>query len=359
MTRAAFEDAVSAAEPSAKQAEPLSVTVVVCVHNRPEAILKCLESLRRQSYTRLTTIVVDDGSTDNTLQVARDFQSRHPEMQLVIRSTGKNVGLSQARNVGIAEACSDLIFFTDSDCQADTDWVAELARVFESPTVVAAAGVSIDHEPRNYAELAYTGQTLLSASPLQGRRLVGNNMGFRLEALRKYQFDPALTYYCDEDDLAWRLGQDGHAIGFSSKAVVHHDHPMTVSKYLALAKWQGQGSAKHWFKKRTFLGRDVVLCLLAVLTLPMCLLGSWLGLTPLAFFTLHLLALVYNQWAFKGKPLWVALAVLPIEALYSFRKCFSVCATLLRIAFGLEPKIVSSARQWWIERRSGPRHAAV
>lgn len=91
------------------------VTVVVPLYNKANQISRCLESLAKQTYDNYLVLVIDDGSTDNSFEIASRFQSKRIK---IIRK--KNGGVSSARNFGIEKATGDYIVFVDSD-----DWVNE------------------------------------------------------------------------------------------------------------------------------------------------------------------------------------------------------------------------------------------
>src|SRR5439155_9886358 len=80
----------------------------------------CLDSLVRLSYPDYEVILVDDGSTDATPEIASLYKSVRYLRQA-------NHGLAVARNTGIAAATGEIVAFTDSDCRADEDWLYYLA----------------------------------------------------------------------------------------------------------------------------------------------------------------------------------------------------------------------------------------
>lgn len=339
--------------------DTLAASVIVCVYNREGQVAACLGALLAgRGVEGVEVVAVDDGSTDGTPAVLAAVAAANPDRVRVVTNP-TNLGLSAARNVGISAARGEFILFTDSDCVVDPDWLRHMTAAFADPAVVAVAGVSLDHPPRNWAEAAYVGTNRLGVSPVQQRALVGNCMGFRRDTLHAYGFDKALTYYCDDDDLAWRLLADGRTIAFAPDARVLHDHPMTLAKYLRLARNQGQGSARFWYKQGKYIGRDILPITLALLTLPLGFLNLWLWLVPAFFAAAQVAALVYNQYALKGKSLGTAVKVLPIEIAYSACKTVSVYLTLLRIALGREPAIVQSKREWRARRKSRRRGAGA
>jgi glycosyltransferase involved in cell wall biosynthesis len=92
------------------------VSVVVACYNGAATLRGCLESLSRLSYPDYEVILVDDGSTDATHEIALMF----PQVRYINQP---NHGLSVARNTGITAARGEIIAFTDADCRADEDWL--------------------------------------------------------------------------------------------------------------------------------------------------------------------------------------------------------------------------------------------
>jgi len=92
------------------------VTVIIPCYNSEKWIGQCVDSVLKQTYTKLEIIIVDDGSTDNTATVISTFSD--PRINYYYK---ENQGLSATRNFGIARAKGDLIAFLDSD----DFWVAD------------------------------------------------------------------------------------------------------------------------------------------------------------------------------------------------------------------------------------------
>ncbi len=88
------------------------ISVVVPIYNVEEYLGSCLRSLSAQSAGDLEVIMVDDGSTDSSAQIAAEFAQRDPRFRLVSQP---NAGLSAARNTGLDEARGEFLAFLDSD----------------------------------------------------------------------------------------------------------------------------------------------------------------------------------------------------------------------------------------------------
>ena len=109
---AKFDYLSSFAKPYATNTPTPKVTLVVPVYNVERYLELCLKSIRAQRYPNLDVILVNDGSTDNSLAIARKYQEKLP-LHIVDQ---ENAGLGAARNSGVASIQStDFLMFLDSD----------------------------------------------------------------------------------------------------------------------------------------------------------------------------------------------------------------------------------------------------
>lgn len=92
------------------------VSIIVPVYNMEKYIIKCVNSLINQTYRNIEIILIDDGSTDNSIKIVNET---FKDERIVIVSQ-KNSGSGAARNLGIKIATGDYLFFVDSD-----DFIAE------------------------------------------------------------------------------------------------------------------------------------------------------------------------------------------------------------------------------------------
>ncbi|MDO5135005.1 MAG: glycosyltransferase family 2 protein [Eubacteriales bacterium] len=95
------------------------ISVILPVYNVEKYLSGCLESLVSQDFSGLEIVAVDDGSTDKSPEILRDFQRRHPQ-KLFIHTT-ENRGVSCARNYGFSKSRGKYIWFVDSDDQVEPD----------------------------------------------------------------------------------------------------------------------------------------------------------------------------------------------------------------------------------------------
>lgn len=114
----------------------MNISVVVPVYNTEEYLAECLESLVKQKFAGLEIIVVDNGSTDDSLLIAKEFKRNYPDIIRILKC--KKPGASAARNLGAKEATGNYLWFVDSD-----DWVAKdsLSKLFKRAKETGADAV--------------------------------------------------------------------------------------------------------------------------------------------------------------------------------------------------------------------------
>jgi glycosyltransferase involved in cell wall biosynthesis len=109
--------------------EPL-VSVIIPVYNRADLIPETLESVIAQTYQNWECIVVDDASTDNTMEVVRAFCSRDPRIKLFSRPSNRPKGANACRNYGFENSRGDFIKWLDSDDLLSPDALEFQVRIF-------------------------------------------------------------------------------------------------------------------------------------------------------------------------------------------------------------------------------------
>ncbi len=100
------------------------ISVIIPTYNAENFISKCLEHLVHQTYKNIEIIVVDDGSTDNTVKTCKSYAASDKRIR-VIRQ--KNAGPSVAMNTGLDAAHGDWIHFHDHDDFVNLDFFEKMA----------------------------------------------------------------------------------------------------------------------------------------------------------------------------------------------------------------------------------------
>jgi glycosyltransferase involved in cell wall biosynthesis len=181
-------------------------------------------------------LIVDNGSTDDTLAVAREVAASRPALVRVIEEP--RTGLSIARNTGVREARGDVIAFADDDAFPEPGWLLALVGALQRDDVLAAGGPV---EPLFQGELPswfsarYLPYLAAWDKGTEIRSLTyneyprGNNIGFRREVFERFgYFSPHLgrtgssLLSCEEIELCLRIERGGGQILYVPGARIRH-----------------------------------------------------------------------------------------------------------------------------------------
>ena len=115
-----------------------TVSIIVAARDEEPYIAECLTSLTRLEYPveKLELIVVNDGSSDRTLEIAESFKPGHPHMKVITTKPGEGNlrGKTNAVAQGIDVSSGEILMFTDADCAVQTQWVRETVKYFDAKT---------------------------------------------------------------------------------------------------------------------------------------------------------------------------------------------------------------------------------
>lgn len=222
------------------------VSVVVCSYNGAATLRECLHSLEELAYPNYEVILVDDGSTDHTPQIAADF----PQIRY-IRQVNK--GLSVARNVGAEAATGEIVAYTDSDCVADTHWLCYLVAAMQDQEVEAIGGPNLPPPSDSWVARCVAaspgGPSHVMLDDRRAEHVPGCNMAFlRSTLLTLGGFDPQFRQAGDDVDICWRFLDAGKPIGYAAAALVWHHRRTSAKAYLKQQKGYGRSEAMLHFK---------------------------------------------------------------------------------------------------------------
>ena len=232
---------------AADTARGLRTTVVVPTRGRAAYLEVTLDSLSRQSGgVPHEILVVDDGSTDATPQVADRFGVR------LIRH-GERRSLNAARNTGLREARADLIAFLDDDVLVPPGWLDALAEGAERHPEADAFGGPIrarleGHPPRGCGREDPPITTLdLGEQDVEAEMVWGANFAVRRSAVERIgEFDEGLDRaHGDEEDWLLRLRAEGGRIVYLADAGLDHrrsEHDSGLGKLARAAYQRGRGA---------------------------------------------------------------------------------------------------------------------
>ena len=204
------------------------VSVVVCAYQAEDTLEECLLALTELDYPDYEVLVVDDGSTDATAEIARRFPVR-------LLPKGR-LGLSGARNAGLEKADGEIVAYIDADAQADPDWLTYLVLALEAPGTAGAGGpnpVPSDDPPvAQCVARAPGGPIHVLFDDEKAEHVPGCNMAFWRERLIEIGgFDPIYRAAGDDVDVCWKLLDRGYEIRFHPSALVWHRRRDSVKAF--------------------------------------------------------------------------------------------------------------------------------
>ncbi len=229
-------------------------SVVVCSYNGSRTIPECLAAATALDYPDYEVIVVDDGSTDGTAEIARAYVAH-------VIST-PNRGLSSARNTGAKAATGEIVAYCDDDAAPDPHWLTYLTTTYLSTEHVAVGGPNVappgDGVVADCVANAPGNAIHVLLSDTVAEHIPGCNSSFRREALLEAGgFDPQFRIAGDDVDLCWRLLDRGWTIGFNPAAMVWHHRRDSIRAFWRQQRDYGRAEAmleRKWPEKYNTAG---------------------------------------------------------------------------------------------------------
>lgn len=236
-----------------------TISVIIPTYNRKASLLRTLDSLRQQTFPmdRFEVIVVDDGSTDNTLTIS---SQSFPFAVRLVRQ--RNQGATAARNCGASISESDLLVFMDDDVTVSPATLAALAETCCQTAKVVAVGTLSWRTGANgsvYSAVIAASRHYPQAVP-EDVDLNFIDCNTQLLACKRRDFldlgmlqDPTGGHgwpNWDDVDFGYRAYQNGFRLLQSSKAIAEHwDH--SISDWtVACQRWYRASRSAVWLFKR-------------------------------------------------------------------------------------------------------------
>ena len=194
------------------------------------------EALAAQTYTGAWEVVVaDNGSTDRSRHVAREFAGRLPA--LTVADAGGRRGLNHARNTGAAAARGDFVAFCDADDVVDRDWLAALAEAAQDADIVGGRlDFDLLNEPVCRLDPADPGFAVCDEQGfLPG--VPGGNCGMWASVARALRWNDAFVFGSSDIEFSWRAQLAGYRLAFASRALVYRRCRARV-----------RGVARQWYR---------------------------------------------------------------------------------------------------------------
>ena len=224
------------------------VSIVVLSHNRWDEIKDCLESLKKTKYPNFEVIVVDNHSTDGTLE---KIKKRFKWAKVV--ENDKNLGPVKGRLIGVKASKGSFIAFFDNDVVVTPNWLSEVMKTFNKDKTIGSCAIkTMLHSNKKLVNSAGMGCDIFGFAYSRGLIARGvyeedngqydkeeevfgsyaTAMVIKKDVFKKVaSFDPAFVMYYEEIDLSWRVRLAGYKVVYVPTSVVFHKFSATKTDY--------------------------------------------------------------------------------------------------------------------------------
>ena len=213
---------------------PPASVIVVC-WNSADVLGRCLRQLQAQDYPDYEIVVVDDGSRDDTLQIA-ERAAAHGGLEIV--RSARNRGCPHARNLGLSHASGEIVAFIDADGFAAPSWLGHVVAAFgtdesiggvastvffaDNPLVLNGAGGIVNRQGWA-ADLSMNESYERAQIASEALYPMGCGMALRRSALERVgPFDDRMLNYYDDVDYGTRLWRAGYRVVVAPDAWIDH-----------------------------------------------------------------------------------------------------------------------------------------
>ena len=164
------------------------ISIIVPIYNAERYLEACLDSLLSQSEKELQILLVDDGSTDGSLAIAKEYAAKDTRVEVFHQS---NAGQSASRNVGLQHAKGEFIAFVDADDKIAENWCERHLEAIEGADYIQSGYLRVED-----------GQTLEPQLPKHRYQFTSPCMRlYRREAIQDLRFEEGMIY----EDVLWSV----------------------------------------------------------------------------------------------------------------------------------------------------------
>lgn len=207
-----------------------NISIVINVYNEEDNIADCLESLKSQSLSDFELVIVDDGSTDSTM----DIVDRYADDFRISKFRTEHVGIKKARLKGVSETSGDIVVVIDADEILEEEFLEEIVGPFEDDEVGAVGG-TLKSEGDGWVTEGYGALNeifyKLRAQGDEADWIQGGCSAYRKVALDEVG-GLAREKVSADKDISWKLKDAGWKVVLNKDAVAYHRDPQTVGSVM-------------------------------------------------------------------------------------------------------------------------------
>ena len=215
------------------------VSIIVANFNGEKYLSTCLNSIFDSLYPNFEVIIVDDGSSDRSVEIIKKFQK--VDKRIVLLLNKKNIGAAARRNVALKKVKGDVIIFLDNDTEVTKNWITELIKpLLREKSVGAVQALLLDFNKRDQIQMAgglliphtgwlapfYHGESYKKVKNILSEReivSISAALAVKKEVIDTIGgFDEEEARYTEDLDFCWRIWIAGYKIVLAPNAIVYH-----------------------------------------------------------------------------------------------------------------------------------------
>lgn len=209
-----------------------TVSIIVPAYNEATVIENCVRSIQLTAYDRYEVVLVDDGSTDNTVELMEELAAADPRITVL---TQRNAGKGAALNRGLRHSTGEVLMFVDADGIFSRNTVKRMLQGFTDHRTGAVCGddrpVNLDRvQTRMLAFISHvgTGMVRRALTVIGCLPIVSGNIGAFPRSVLE-DIGPFREDTVGEDlELTWRVHRAGYRVVFAPRALVYAESPSTI-----------------------------------------------------------------------------------------------------------------------------------
>jgi len=209
-----------------------NISVIITVYNKQGIIGETIKSLISQPVNFKEIFVIDDGSSDNSPKIIKDFAAKYKNIKYVSQNRR---GVAEALNTGIKMSSGDFIAVLDGDVILDKDWILKLMPYFDNEKIGAVSGLTKLGNPKNFWP-ALSGYNVEFRQSIIGQEFVDHlstcNTIYRKSALDKVGLFDGRFIYGQDNELSYRMIEGGYKLVLSKKTFCLHFWPESFKSFM-------------------------------------------------------------------------------------------------------------------------------
>ncbi len=196
-------------------------SIIIRTYNEEKHIGNLLHAIQRQKYKKFEVIIVDSGSSDNTIEIAKSFSAK------VISIESRDFTFGYALNMGCKEAQGKFLVFASAHVLPTNNfWLGNLVKAFEEERVAMVYGRQMGHNLSKFSEVQDF-RRIFKNKPIDSASILAYannaNSAIRKTLWRKYNFDEYL-FGLEDIDWAKHHTEQGYIVRYEPEAAIYHIH---------------------------------------------------------------------------------------------------------------------------------------